>query len=848
MASRGASIASTHIDAELDDSGLERQAKAAGDKAGKGIAKSLSDSIKKGFTGEQLGKGIVQGLGIAGALGAANLAANAIGSVKDAIGGAVSSAIDFEQGLRNVNSIAKVTDDELDNIGEAALEIGGKFGQSANTMVDALYDINSSGFAGADALEVLEASALAATAGMATTGEAASGITAVLNAYGMEAEDAGHVSDVLFKTVERGVVTFPELSAAIGTTTALAAPLGVSLEEVGAALAVMTRAGIDAENATTQLNAIMASMLKPSTEATELAQDLGIEWSAAGLKANGLTGQLNKMIKATGGSEEQMAILLGDARAIRGAFSLAAEGGAELNDELAIMEEAAGAAADAFSEQRKGTAFQLAVANAKLEEAGIRIGQDLLPMLASLAVFVVDEVIPAIQAFGEVVAFLTGNLEEAEHPMADILSLIIGMPQPIEHAAEENERLGVAVDKTAEKFEKMEGKFTPAVDAIAHSARHQLPAATGAFQDTGAAAEEMGKAAERGARDFRTAIASTLTALAELRAGITGDAGAAAAALYDPLIAQLDLIDMEEELRANKKALRDKSITDAEKRELERRNAELNKSLLEQNALILTYGTEAEQISKTKAFLASDFWVQAYKDATPEQAAALDQWKLTLQGRLDAMEGSAKQGGADVRDGFTGELRQGGPGVGSALGTWDKAADEAFRKQQKNALYWGKSTGAAYAQGLRSSYGLVNDAAYYVGRAVGALKPSSPPPAIPWIIDAGYELGEMWAEGIAKAVGRVRTATATLAGGAAGLQRLPSYAASGAFSAPTRGALPMPSAQWLSAPAPVGGRQTTNIVNVTGLVKARDPFEIAEQLQRFQSVGNTAVFADDEPR
>jgi TP901 family phage tail tape measure protein len=188
----------------------------------------------------------------------------------------------FERGMLNINSIAKVSRPELDAMGKSVLGMSGEFGQSADTMTAALYDINSSGFAGAKGIDVLRASSKAATAGLATTSEAAKGITAVLNSYGLQAADSAHVSDVLFKTVERGVVSFPELSAVIGTTAALASPLGVSLEEVGAALSVMTRHGIDAENATTQLNAIMSSMLQPSVEAAALAKQLGIDWSSAG--------------------------------------------------------------------------------------------------------------------------------------------------------------------------------------------------------------------------------------------------------------------------------------------------------------------------------------------------------------------------------------------------------------------------------------------------------------------------------------------------------------------------------------------------------------------------------------
>jgi TP901 family phage tail tape measure protein len=370
---------------------------------GVGKASSDIDKIRDKFDKlqKQGAKGFAIGVGAAATTAGLNLIGSAVSGIGNAAVETVQKAASFERGMLNINSIAKISNADLEAMGETVLKMSGEFGQSAQTMTDALYDINSSGFAGAKGIEVLEAASKAATAGLATTAEAASGITAVLNSYGLQATDAGQVSDVLFKTVERGVVTFSELSAEIGKTAALASPLGVSIEEVGAALAVMTRHGLGAEDATTQLNAIMASMLKPAADAATLAKELGLNWSAAGLKANGLAGSMSAMIQKTGGSEEKMAILLGDVRAIRGAFSLAAKSGGELNDELKIMkQEAPGATEAAFGIQSQGAAFKMAQATAKFDAAMIRLGTVTLPLVAGAA----DLTSGALEQLGDILA------------------------------------------------------------------------------------------------------------------------------------------------------------------------------------------------------------------------------------------------------------------------------------------------------------------------------------------------------------------------------------------------------------------------------------------------------------
>jgi TP901 family phage tail tape measure protein len=324
---------------------------------------------------------------------------------------AVKTAMDFETAMLNVNSIAKVDTETFDRMKASVIAMSTELPQTAETLAKGLYDIASSGFAGEEGLTVLNAAAKAASAGLTTTEVSAAGVVGVLNAYGLKAEDAARVSDIMFKTVDRGVITFEELSGEIGKTTALAAPLGVSIEEVAAGIALMTRKSIDGANATTQLNAIMTNLLKPSQEAAALADDLGLGWDAAALKARGLTGVLADMVVATGGNHEQMATLLGDARAIRGAFVLASDGGAQFNAELAIMEGAAGATDTALSYQKQGLAYNLQLTKNKIDAAAIVIGTKLMPKIAEIASRVADWVDKNQELIGQVGGALLAALE-----------------------------------------------------------------------------------------------------------------------------------------------------------------------------------------------------------------------------------------------------------------------------------------------------------------------------------------------------------------------------------------------------------------------------------------------------
>lgn len=324
---------------------------------------------------------------------------------------AVTKAAEFEKAMLNVNSIAKVDTETFGRMSDAVIKLSTELPQSADTLAAGLYDIQSSGFAGEQGLKVLDAAARAASAGLTTTEVSAAGVTAILNAYGLGADQASRVSDLMFKTVDRGVITFEQLAGEIGKTTALSAPLGVEMEEVAAGIALMTRKGIDGANATTQLNAIMQTLLKPSNEAAELAEELGLQWNSAALESKGLTGVLADMMDKTKGNHEQMATLLGDARSIRGAFVLAGDGGAAFNAELEEMRNAAGSTNTALSYQKQGLAYNLSITRNKIDAAAIGIGTQLMPKVAQLATGLADWIDENEELIGQIGSFLLSAIE-----------------------------------------------------------------------------------------------------------------------------------------------------------------------------------------------------------------------------------------------------------------------------------------------------------------------------------------------------------------------------------------------------------------------------------------------------
>jgi len=251
---------------------------------------------------------------------------------------------DFEQQLANVATMLDEPDQYMDRFRTGLRDLSVEFGESTETLAKGLYDILSASVPAEHALDVLAVAARAAQAGITDTGTAADAITTVLNAYGLAADQAGQVSDWLFSIVKRGKTTFAQLAPAIGNVATIAASAGVPLDEVGAALATMTRNGVQTDNAVTALNAIIASFLKPASEATAYARELGFEMSSATIRAQGLSGVFERIARLP---PDAIAKLFPNIRAIKGVLPALKNMEGFVSD-IQVMADRAGATETAY--------------------------------------------------------------------------------------------------------------------------------------------------------------------------------------------------------------------------------------------------------------------------------------------------------------------------------------------------------------------------------------------------------------------------------------------------------------------------------------------------------------------
>jgi TP901 family phage tail tape measure protein len=342
--------------------------------AGAIIGKAILDASKWVTGGKNIQKTNNVVTGSIKALGKGMVMAGA--AIGTGLTAAVIKANEFEKAFSNVRTLLDEGQVNTAKMKNELLGLDSRLG-SAKNLTEGLYQALSAGVDASKAVDFVGTSAKFAKAALVDTNTAVDVITTSLNAYGMQANKASKISDILFKTIKFGKTTGAELSGTLGQVIPIAATLGVNMEELGASIATMTKQGINSAEATTQLQALMSAFLKPSKEMTAAFEEMGIASGSALLKSKGLTGALEFLQTATKGNKEALAAFLPNVRALKGAMALTGKQAENYKIALDEMKNSTGATDEAFQKQE----LTFETVKNSIEKVAIIIGQRLLPFV-----------------------------------------------------------------------------------------------------------------------------------------------------------------------------------------------------------------------------------------------------------------------------------------------------------------------------------------------------------------------------------------------------------------------------------------------------------------------------------
>ena len=361
-----------------------------------------------------------------GRAAAAAISAVAVVSVRE--------AAQFESSFAKIQGLVGLSKAETDELQAAALALGPAYGTSANEAAQALFFITSAGLRGAEATEVLKASAIGAAIGLGDMGALANAATAAMNMYGPSVLSGTEAVDALAEAVKLGQFAPEELAASLGMVIPIASELGVSFQETTGLIAALTRGGLNASQAVTGVRGAMQAFLKPTSEAADMMAKYGFtsQEVSDSIESDGFLATLVKLRDAFGDNEEDFSRVIGSVEGLSAAFSLTGANIATNTDIVAQATDGIGIMGDALDIVSETSEFKFNKAMETTKNSLIAIGTELLdrinPYLEDFALFM-EENGPQIEAvfdtiFGAVEAVATKIGELAEAVMPAIMKLI----------------------------------------------------------------------------------------------------------------------------------------------------------------------------------------------------------------------------------------------------------------------------------------------------------------------------------------------------------------------------------------------------------------------------------------
>ncbi len=293
-----------------------------------GMAKVSGESRKAATTMEAAGgktKLITTGVAAAG------VAATALGVA------AIKMAADFDASMSTVQANTGASADEMAQLRQAAIDAGADTVYSATESADAINELGKAGLSTSDILSggLSGALNLAASDGMAV-GDAAELMATTLKQFNLTGAESTQVADALAAGAGKAVGSAHDLGLALNQAGMVSHSFGISMQETAGTLAAFAQSGMIGSDAGTSLKTMLISLANPSTKASNLMRELGINaYDAQGkfIGLSGLAGVLKD--KLSGLSQEQrnqaLATIFGT-DAIRAANVLYEQGSKGIDD------------------------------------------------------------------------------------------------------------------------------------------------------------------------------------------------------------------------------------------------------------------------------------------------------------------------------------------------------------------------------------------------------------------------------------------------------------------------------------------------------------------------------------
>lgn len=331
--------------------------------------------------------------------------------------------MDFEDTITGAGVKAGATGEQLERMKETALKLGHDFPITASEAAEAMDRLAAGGFDAEQTMAampgIIEAS-VASGEDMATTSDV---ITSALNIWNLKtgdvAENTQHVADVVQMAANVSKLGMADFGLAMQYAGAPAAALGVSIEELSTAMAIMSNNGIEASTIGTSLRSTMSRLASPPKEAAAAIEQLGLHLQNADGSFVGITEAISQMREAMDGMTDTQQVGIAKAIAGEDAFSgllalikTSPEAYKEVEDSI---KNSTGSSHEAYVKMQNTLKGSINAMKSAVESLAISFGSTLAPSVKTAA-----------DAIKSIADFLGGLSPAARSVVANIALSVVG--------------------------------------------------------------------------------------------------------------------------------------------------------------------------------------------------------------------------------------------------------------------------------------------------------------------------------------------------------------------------------------------------------------------------------------
>lgn len=320
---------------------------------------------------------------------------------------ATKMAVDYDSSFAKVSTLLDKNVVDYGKYKNDILDASSKSKVAVDEFSEAVYGSISAGVDQTKAIKFTTDAMKLAKGGFTDGAKAVDVMTTAINGYGMKAEDATKISDMLITTQNLGKTTVDELASSMGAVIPVANSVNFGIEELSASYAQLTKNGIATAESGTYLKSMLSELGKSGSITDKTLRKLTGKGFADLKKEGKSTSDILKLLddnaKKNGKTLKDM---FGSVEAGTAAMVLSKGEGKEYDSMLKAMKKSAGATQEAFEKMDATPAEKLKGALNELKNSAIKLGANLIPIVTKVA----DKISELVEWFNQLTPVQQQNI------------------------------------------------------------------------------------------------------------------------------------------------------------------------------------------------------------------------------------------------------------------------------------------------------------------------------------------------------------------------------------------------------------------------------------------------------